>query len=95
MFKASVDLWRSLPESTLSKLNQYDTLRRVLFPKASGSELKESDTCANDTTYGEWKGLAMDYKAAKEHLLNGVFRNWIKGDDALERFNIHGDLPSK
>ncbi|KAF9365806.1 tRNA-specific adenosine deaminase 1 [Mortierella sp. NVP85] len=90
MFKTSVNLWKSLPESTLSKLDQCDTLRRVLSPPES-----ESNTGADGTTYGEWKRLAIDYNAAKERLLNGVFRNWIKGDDALERFNIHGDHPSK
>jgi hypothetical protein len=89
MFKTSVNLWKSLPESTLSKLDQYNTLRRVLSLPES-----ESNTGTDGATYGEWKRLAMDYNAAKERLLNGVFRNWIKGDDALERFNIHGDHPS-
>ncbi|KAF9956450.1 hypothetical protein BGZ65_002705 [Modicella reniformis] len=96
MFKSSVDLWKTLPESAFSKLEQYSTLNRVLRPSESeddgernGNGVTQENTT---TTYGEWKGLAKEYNEAKKCLLANAFQNWVRGDKALAKFNIHGDL---
>ncbi|KAI1318702.1 hypothetical protein EDD11_005995 [Mortierella claussenii] len=78
MYQQSVALWKSLTQAM-----ETEYPHQALVQRMNGTDFSK-------ITYGEWKNLDMGYVSAKKLLLQGVFRNWLRGDKNLEMFNVEG-----
>ncbi|KAF9355154.1 tRNA-specific adenosine deaminase 1 [Mortierella sp. AD094] len=85
MYKTSIALWRSLSTSVLGNPYTQKLVQRMIGLGTA----EERALNADKITYGEWKALAKDHNSAKEHLFQGVFRNWVRGDMSLEMFDVN------